>query len=129
MKKFIFAAALLLIGTADLTAQTPQTPPGIAQTTAPKTLAVTTSSARVELTGDLTLFPVLVIINEGTTTAFVKTGTVAVTAAVTDLAIPGKSWRAIWLAPGTYIAGITSADSTTLRLSQSSGAPSIGMGG
>lgn len=128
MKKFIFAAALLLIGTSDLTAQTPQTPPGIAQTTAPKTLAVTTSSARVELTGDLTLYPVLVVINEGTTTAFVKVGTVAVTAATTDLAVPGRSWRAIWLAPSTYIAAITAADTATLRLSQSSGAPSLGVG-
>jgi hypothetical protein len=83
------------------------------------TLAVSTATSRVAVTGTGST---LRLANVTTVECFVAIGDSAVNAAISDFSVPGNT--AILLAipnTATYVAAITAATTTTLRISRGEG--------
>ncbi len=89
-------------------------------------LAVTGSTGRVALpNADTTV----ILQNTGTTNLFFKLGTVAVTAATTDYSLPSGYSMAVQITTETHVAAITASSTTTLKVIQGTGIPTISGGG
>lgn len=84
-------------------------------------LSATSSSTSIALPG---VGPVLWLQNVGTIEAFVRLGTnSAVAAATTDFSVPSGRGVMVNAQGFSYLAGITSTSTTTVRMSQGTGVP------
>lgn len=82
-------------------------------------ISVTTSSARVNVTGEGTT---LRLANVSTVECFVAFGGSTVTAAATDFSMPANTQVFVTVPSGTsYVAAITASGATTLRISRGDG--------
>jgi hypothetical protein len=81
-------------------------------------LAVTTSTGRVATVGDASTIR---LYNAGTATAFVKFGSVTVTAAVTDMPIPTGAIEVFRTGTLTHVAAITASGTATLYVTSGEG--------
>jgi hypothetical protein len=116
-------------------------PPGYAQPAPPSppafsviapisgTLAVTTTTARIQLPNVTTRFPSVAIINEGPVEVFITIGGATVTATAcasttgTCTSIPVQSGQSIsGFAGAGYVAAITASSASVLRVVQFNGA-------
>jgi len=109
-------------------AQTPGSPKTQAILGGIATLAVTTTSANVALPAISTQYPVVTLLNDGTSEIFVRLGNSSVTATTSYLPIPSGISITVWVSsplwnasPATYVAAITSTGSSTLRILQANG--------
>lgn len=131
MKRLLAVATIAMVGAiwlyaASVTlAQAPQSPPPVAQQGAAATLAVTATSARVLLPSSVVTYPVVLVINNGTKDAFVRFGTVASVAVVTDIPVPTGHAVALYTSgANVYLAAICGgADTTSLYAIQFNGSP------
>lgn len=87
-------------------------------------LAVTTTTARVAFGSADTS---MVIQNTGSATAYIRTGTVAVNALITDTPIPAGGSYAFNTGGQGFIAAITASGSTTLRITTGTGLPALAL--
>lgn len=94
------------------------------------TIAVTTVSARLQLPNSTTLFPSVLVINDGTVEVFVSIGGATITATActsttgTCASVPVPAGHAIsGFAGGGYVAAITGTSTSVLRIVQFNGAP------
>lgn len=124
---FLFLAALTFVVdvSSRAKAQAPQSPPPVAVQGLAATLAVTAASARVQLPSPVATFPVVLVINNGTKDAFVRFGTVASVAVVTDIPVPTGHAIALYTSGANgYLAAICGgADTTSLYVIQFNGQP------
>lgn len=116
----LFALALLLAGLAR--AAVPPTPPAVAIVGGAAALSLSAASARVALPSSTNIYPAALLINDGGVTAFLAFGDSSVSATTAGLPVQAGGCMSIWLPNGvTYVAGITAAASTTLRVVQLNG--------
>lgn len=96
--------------------------------TAPVSLAVSNTSARVGLTALPAAYPAVDVINDTTVPVYCNLGTITVTASTTvyQLYVPAGGHRATWDAVSTYVACITASGSGTVHITQTNGAPQLG---
>lgn len=130
MKRFLVLMALLemagvCVAATAVLAQAPQSPPPAAAQGLAATLAVTAASARVALPSSVATFPVVLVINNGTKDAFVRFGTVASVAVVTDIPVPtGHAVALVTSGANIYLAAICGGtDTTSLYVVQFNGQP------
>lgn len=128
MKSINLAGALLVLAYAiiqPVLAQAPPTPPPTATQGGAATLAVTATSARVLLPSSVAAYPVVLVINNGTKDAFVRFGTVASVAVVTDIPVPtGHAIALTTSGANAYLAAICGGtDTTSLYIVQFNGRP------
>lgn len=123
--RLIAAIAALVLLAMPVSAQTNFgiTPSGA---TPPANLAVSSSSARVQLG---TTGTSVVIENIGATDAFLAFGTSSVTATTAGYSLRSGTSKVFNLPASSYVAAITSSSTTTIAITQGFGATALGGGG
>lgn len=122
LARWLLAGVLLFGGIAQ--AAPPFNPPPVATYGGSVSLPITSTSANVLLPANVSTYPVVEVINDGASIAFVAQGGSSVVATTSSIPIqPGRS-RAFPLAQGnSYIAGVVTAGVSVLRVVQWNGAP------
>lgn len=124
-----FALALLAV---PVHAQAPGNAPPypVSAPTPTVSISATGTSSRVALGSDVSTFPVVALVNNGTAKVFCQKGGVTVTADSTSnylVAIPSGGYRSFWGGSSTYIACVTATGLATVDVSQQNGGPILGM--
>jgi hypothetical protein len=120
---FRLIAVLMLLWVAPALAQSsPPSPPPVAIVGGNASLAVTAASARVILPVDTTIYPAVLLLNDGAAELFWKAGDSSVVATAANFPLPPGDVIQVWLGNATNIAAITSSGTSTLRVIQANGA-------
>ena len=127
-KRSWIAALGLLISVNAANAQTPPQPGPQAILGGVVSLAVTTASASVALPVSTTAYPVVTLLNDGSSEIFVLLGGSGVVATTASVPLPpGSTIRlsvlgAFWpTSPASYVAAIAATGTSTLRVLQANG--------
>lgn len=103
----------------------PPTPPPISTKGGNASLSATGASSNVALPSSTLTFPVVQLVNVGTTEIFYNLGVGAGTAATTASAsLPPNGSIALFAGANTFVAAITGGGTSTVRVTQWNGAPS-----
>lgn len=134
MKRFLYSmrlAAMLVLGLAlcpgVAIAQAPPSPPPASVLSGQVSLAVTTSSARVALPSGSASANVITIYNQGGTDAYFALGSSSVVATTSSIYLPTTGHITIWSGNSAYVAAITAAGSSTLKIYQGNGPFDFGL--
>ena len=128
MRFLAFLASFGFLASAALADAPPPPPLASVQAAGPFTINVTFNSPRVAFLADPSIYPTITVVNIGSVEAYCQVGdnTVTVSTASYLVTVPAGSYRYFWAGNSTYLACVSATSTTTVRVTQSNGAPGVG---